>query len=166
MKRRYKIIISILMTLLTLIVIFAFSAGPLAKYIVLKYGPEYTGRKIELKNAKVNIFNGKIGLYNFKIYEKNGVETFFSIDKFELDLNLLKLIQKRVKIEGLGLENPKITINKNGDKYNFVDIIETVQKKTKSKNSETKKSNDSEVIIKEFEINNLNFEYKDGNING
>lgn len=165
MKRRYKIIISILMTLLTLIVIFAFSAGPLAKYIVLKYGPEYTGRKIELKNAKVNIFNGKIGLYNFKIYEKNGVETFFSIDKFELDLNLLKLIQKRVKIEGLGLENPKITINKNGDKYNFVDIIETVQKKTKSKNSETKKSNDSEVIIEEFEINNLNFEYKDGNMN-
>ena len=161
MKRRYKIIISILMTLLTLIVIFAFSAGPLAKYIVLKYGPEYTGRKIELKNAKVNIFNGKIGLYNFKIYEKNGVETFFSIDKFELDLNLLK----RVKIEGLGLENPKITINKNGDKYNFVDIIETVQKKTKSKNSETKKSNDSEVIIEEFEINNLNFEYKDGNMN-
>lgn len=44
---------------------------------------------------------------------------------------MLKLFQKRVKIEGLGLENPKIAISKTGDRYNFVDIIETLQSKSK-----------------------------------
>ena len=162
MRIRYKVLIGIAVTFLGLIIAVALSAGPLVKYALLKYGPEYTGRKIELEKCRINIFTAKAGLVKLKIYEKDGKTIFLGIDRFDIDLNMLKLFQKRVKIEGLGLENPKIAISKTGDRYNFVDIIETLQSKSKGEKKPKPKSKDNtDVVVEAFEIKNLNFEYKD-----
>lgn len=162
MRTRYKVLIGVAVTVVVLVIAAALSAGPLVKYAVLKYGPEYTGRKIELEKCSMNIFTAKAGLIKFKIYEKDGKNIFFGIDRFDVDLNVLKLFQKRVKIEGLGLENPRISISKTGERYNFVDIIETLQSKSKGEEKPKPKSKDNtEVVVEAFEIKNLNFEYKD-----
>ena len=93
MKMRYKVSIGIAITLVVLVITAALSAGSLVKYLVLKYGPEYTGRKIELEKCSMNIFTAKAGLVKFKIYEKDGKTIFFGIDRFDIDLNMLKLFQ-------------------------------------------------------------------------
>lgn len=135
MRKRNKILLGIIsaitIIITTLIIVVAMNAGTLVKKAILKYGPEYTGRKIELENSEVNIFNAKAELKKFKIYEKDGENLFFSIDTFNIDLNLLELFNKKIVIEGLGLENPRLTIKKNGEIYNFVDIIETINSKNK-----------------------------------
>ena len=62
MKTRYKVLIGVAVTVVVLFIAAALSAGPLVKYVVLKYGPEYTGRKIELEKCSMNIFIAKAGL--------------------------------------------------------------------------------------------------------
>ncbi len=160
MKLKYKILTGLISSLLLITLTLALSADSIVKSLILKYGPQYTGRKIELQEAKVNIFKFKGQLVGFKIYEKNEKDLFFSIDKFDLDLHFPYLLRKKIKIEGIGLENPKINIKKEGDKYNFVDIIENIKKQGKAK-TEEKTKKDNTISVMALELKNLYFEYKD-----
>lgn len=160
MKLKYKILTGLISSLLLITLTLALSADSIVKSLILKYGPQYTGRKIELQEAKVNIFKFKGQLVGFKIYEKNEKDLFFSIDKFDLDLHFPYLLRKKIKIEGIGLENPKINIQKEGDKYNFVDIIENIKKQGKAK-TEEKTKKDNTISVMALELKNLYFEYKD-----
>lgn len=163
MKLKYKILIGLISSLLLITLTLALSADSIVKSLILKYGPQYTGRKIELQEAKINIFRFKGQLTGFKIYEKNEKDLFFSIDKFDLDLHFPYLLRKKIKIEGIGLENPKINIQKEGDKYNFVDIIENIKKQDKAK-TEEKTKKDNTISVMALELKNLYFEYKDDKI--
>ncbi len=98
MKLKYKILTGLISSLLIITLTLALSADSIVKSLILKYGPQYTGRKIELQEAKVNIFKFKGQLVGFKIYEKNEKDLFFSIDKFDLDLHFPYLLRKKIKI--------------------------------------------------------------------
>lgn len=155
-----KIVLWVSGIIVSLIIAFAFSAGPLGKYLILKYGPEYIGRKIELEDLKVNVFNASTKFSKLKIYEVDGKSLFFSIDKFDVDLNLISLFAKKIKIESLGLENPNLVIKKIGDKYNFLGILENIESKSEKKKNINKDSN-QDILISDLDLKNFNFEYKD-----
>lgn len=161
MTLKNKILLGIAGIFTSFMLILAFSAGDLGKYIILKYGPQYTGRKIELEKLNLNIFNAKSEFTNFKIYEKDEKTLFFSIDKLDLDLNLPRLFVKDIKIESLGLENPKLSIRKNGNKYNFTDIIENIQSKGNKEKQTPQNNKESDITLNAFQLKNFNFEYKD-----
>lgn len=112
-----------------------------------------------LEELDLNIFSVKVQFKNFKIYEKDEKNLFFSIDKLDLNLGLSGFFSKKIKIEGLGLENPNLNIKKIGEEYNFIDIVETINSKNKREKTESNK--EKNIIISELKLKNFNFEYKD-----
>jgi AsmA protein len=79
-------------------------------------------RKVTLGAVSVSIFSG-ISVKDFAIQEKDSAQAFLKADAFVLKYRLLPLLSKRLVIDELAVESPRIVIRKKADgSFNFSDI--------------------------------------------
>jgi AsmA protein len=79
-------------------------------------------RKVSLGAVSVSIFSG-ISVKDFAIREKDSDQAFLKADAFVLKYQLLPLLSKRLIIDELAVESPRIVIRRNADgSFNFSDM--------------------------------------------
>lgn len=119
-----KTLIIIGITIVSLIAIIAFAISPIAEWYVEKNAKELVGREMKMDNLSVNIFSGRAKIENFTIYESDDTTPFVSFNLFDVNVNLIKLLAKKVDIEHVMLSDANIRIIQDGDTFNFTDIID------------------------------------------
>lgn len=77
------------------------------------------GRTVEIGHINVSLFTG-INVYDVAVKEKNGVDNFFSSNRFVLAYDLVPLLNKQVVIHEVRLVAPEIKVYRDQDGiFNF-----------------------------------------------
>lgn len=104
MKKWLKVTLIVIGSLLMLLVLLSLLAGPIAKKYVEKHSMELCHRVATMDKVRTNLFNGTVTIDNLKVLEENGKETFLSFDKLAVNVTLLKLLSKEVKVSKIYLD--------------------------------------------------------------
>lgn len=155
--RKALIVTSIVIAVLVLLIILVVS--PAAKYLIEKYDEKYTGRQIEIGWLYINPFTGTVNMRNLKIFESKSNNIFLSAKGISVNVSITKLFSKVYEVSRFTLDTPKARIIRDGDKFNFSDIIE----KFSSTEDTVKKETSEEVKLsyKNIRIKNGEFYYID-----
>ncbi len=87
------------------------------------------GRSVEIGHIDVSLFTG-INVYDVTIKEENGVDNFFSSNRFVLSYDLVPLLNKQVVIHEVRLVAPLIKLHRNKDGiFNFSSLAFLATKK-------------------------------------
>lgn len=144
-KRIIKIALIISVSIIALVLIVALAISPIAKNYIEKHSKELIGRKITMRDLHINIFKGSLELDSIWMYEKNGKDTFASIDTFYVDLKLSKLWGKNLEVSNLKIIRPYLVVLQNGSVFNFDDLM---PKKDTVKADTTKSEFPKSIVIK------------------
>ncbi|MBI2119799.1 MAG: AsmA family protein [Elusimicrobia bacterium] len=155
MKKFFKILIStlaILALLLALGIILIKQMLPPEKvkeFLALQVNQKLK-RELTLGEIKIGIFSG-ISIKDFALSEspnfKNG--TFVESKNFTLKFQLLPLLQKKVLIDEITLESPKVRIvqNKDGKTFNFSDLVSSSAAAQKTEKTVKESSPDQPIAL-------------------
>jgi len=151
-KRRKKILIRLLLTIVIFITLVIGFISPITKYLVEKYDHRYLGREVTMDWAYVNPFTGYVHFDDLVIYENESDTSFFSASGVSANFSLLKLLSNTYEINSLVVDDPKGMIVKNKSNFNFSDLITKFSKKE-----------DKRLVKKEpVKFNIINIEIKNG----
>lgn len=96
------------------------------KKIALREISKQFGREVSLGDVSLSIFTG-ISLSEFRLSERPDFKsgTFIEAKKFSLIFSLLPLLQKKIEIESIKLEAPKVHLRRlaDGKRFNFSDLL-------------------------------------------
>lgn len=146
MKKFLKIIL-VIFIIISAIITMVIASVPLwfpferVKAYVIQEASEMTGREITINEIGFNILRGfEIKGFEMKESAKFGKKTFIKDEYITLNYNLLALLKKNIVINSFELHKPYIQIIKDKDgKFNFSDIIETMNKRKAEKAAKVKK---------------------------
>ncbi len=80
-------------------------------------------RHVEIGDVSIGIIKG-ISLRQLKVYERDGKEIFISLSAANLRCRLLPLLSRRVVVDEIVLDSPRISIVRNADgTFNFSDLL-------------------------------------------
>ena len=120
MKRFFFIVLA-LMLLLT---VGGLIGGPYyAKYYIIENSKQLVGRKISMNRLHFNALNGHFLITNFKLFELNESQVFVQFDTLFVNMALYKILGGHVWSDALHLKGLDVAILKNGDQFNFSDLI-------------------------------------------
>ena len=133
--RKLAIISGIIVGMLILIVI---ASSILVRYIispdavrkiVLPRVEKALLRHVEIGDVGIGIIKG-ISLRDLKVYERDGKEVFVSLSAADLRFQLLPLLSKKVVVDKVVLDSPRISIVRNADgTFNFSDLLKKEEPK-------------------------------------
>lgn len=104
----------------------ALGASPLGKWYVNNHGQEYIGRNIKVEGFLVNILTGNINLDDVTIYEANGDTVFMTIEDIDLNVAMTSLLEGKLNIESLTVEDAVMKIVQKDTTLNVDDMIATM----------------------------------------
>lgn len=107
-----------------LIIILAFLPLIVKNYVV-RNSEDLIGRKIELSSLKVNYFRWSVTLKEFRMFEKNGKDTFVSFDELYVNFQPWHLLWSEYAFSAVRLVNPEIFITYTAQGFNFDDFLES-----------------------------------------
>ena len=123
-KSSRKIFLIVTSAFLSLFVIAALIASPLAKHLIEKYDQYLFGREITIGRAYVNIFTGYVSFQQVKISEEKSDSVFLSSPNIHGNISRLRLFWREVKISQLTFEKPRVNFIQNKREFNIDDLIE------------------------------------------
>ena len=172
MSKLKKTLLFFVGSLIAIAVIAIVFISPISKYLIEKYDTKYTGREIKMDWAYVNPFTGYFYFKNLKIYEFKSDSIFISSSGASFNISMRQLLNKKLELNDLVINNPKATITQERQVYNFTDLvkkfssIDTSQtiKPVIHRNFPSIKINNGEIYYREklipinISIKNLSFE--------
>ncbi len=94
-------------------------------------------RHIQLGDVKIGIFSG-IELHNLTVHEREGNETFVSVNEVHLRYQILPLLSRRVVVDDVILAAPRIHVVRNNDgSFNFSDLLKKEKPKAAEREEKT-----------------------------
>ncbi|MBN2789085.1 MAG: AsmA family protein [Candidatus Delongbacteria bacterium] len=138
----------------------SFVKSQIEKYVMDNYGIS-----LKINELDFSLFSG-IEVTDFSIKDNDIPDSLFSFDSFQLKYDLLPLKDKKLVINKLTVQHPKISIvrDKNG-RFNFDGIIEKLKNKQKTVEEPDKikdVSNSSFVVnLENLDVNNVELLYDD-----
>lgn len=123
MKWLRRISLGLIILMVAALVLLFIFISPVVKYLVERYGKEYTGREITMNSLFLNILSGSISIHGLKIMEANDKDVFFTCGYFESSINIKKALKGSYQINKLKLVAPQLSIYQNGNSFNFDDVI-------------------------------------------
>jgi len=127
MKKAYKILAVIAAVLIAAIVgltlfVKSYLTDERIRTLVIDAAEKSLHREVSLGAISVSLFSG-ISVKDFAIQEKDSDHAFLKADAFVLKYQLLPLLSKRLIIDELAVESPRIVIRKKADgSFNFSDM--------------------------------------------
>jgi len=159
MKRKaIKVSLIVISILTALILISALLISPIAKNYIQKHSKDMIGRKVQIQGLHLNIFTGTLELDSVSMFEQNDKDVFASIDTFYVNIELTKLLSKKLEIAELKVIRPYLVVLQNGDLFNFDDLM---SKKDTAKKDTSKSSFPRSTLIKNITIRGGKLIYTD-----
>ncbi len=122
-KSMRKGLLLIVISLVSLILVVALAISPITKSVLENHSKEYFGRKVSMNDLSLNILSGRLKVSDFTIYEADDTTPFVTLNLFDVNVNLKKLLTKTCEIESILFSNLTINVTQNGEKFNFTDIL-------------------------------------------
>lgn len=124
MKKWLKVLLIILGSLILLLAVLSVCIGPIAKPILEKHSKELCHRVVTMDKLRVNLFTGSVGIYGFRALEEDDITPFMSFNSLKVNIDVISLLAKKVKLRYIKLDGPVINVTQDGMIFNFSDIIE------------------------------------------
>lgn len=124
MKKWLKILLIVLGSLILFLAILSVCIGPIAKVVIEKHSKELCHRVVTMDKLRVNLFTGSVGIYGFRALEEDDETQFMKFNSLKVNINVLPLMFKKVKLRYIKLDEPVINVTQDGTVFNFSDIIE------------------------------------------
>ena len=165
MKKGLKIFAIIAAVLVAAVVILtlvakAYLTDERIRTLVTESAEKSLHRKVSLGAISVSIFSG-ISVKDFAILEKESDESFLKADAFVLKYQLLPLLSKRLIIDELAVESPRIVIRKKADgSFNFSDMTRPEEEATRAEKKEVSGLPVS-LSVKSLRLDKARIEYDD-----
>ncbi len=146
---------------LILLVIFTITGflilPPVIKSVLLSKLSENLQRTVAIQKIKVNPFMLSVDIQGLEIKERNGPETFLSIDELYVNLQTMSIFKRGVILSELRVSKPYFHIVRNEDlSYNFSDLAKSDEHKTMTKSEPLKYSlNNIFITAGKIEFNDL-----------
>ena len=157
-KKRYKIIVGILL----LLVIILFSVPRIGRWYIVKHSYELVGRKMDIEKIRFNYFSGALRIHNLIIFEEDSRTVFISFQKLLVNLDYLPLFRNEFFIKNIAVDDPYMEVLQNGDKFNFSDLTAADSTTVKA---DTIPVQPTKYIINNIRISRGNVKYTDLNLN-
>lgn len=129
MKRNIKILLAISCCLISILLITSYfyfkKKGDLIAAKAARYVYQKTGRNIEIAFVSYSLIDGLI-LKNLLVKEKDGKTIFFRCEKAQIKLDEKKLMDGTVLFEKAKFYNGHFRISKQGQEWNFKDLIDII----------------------------------------
>lgn len=109
--------------LVVLAAIIVGGASPLGKWYVNNHGKDFLGRDIQIEGFMLNILTGNVNLDDVKIYEEDGDSVFMTIDDVDLNLAMTSLMEGKINIESLTVEDAIMKIVQKDTIFNVDDML-------------------------------------------
>ncbi len=119
MKKLYKILAGIIL----FIAILLFAAPRVARWYIVKNGPELIGRKIDINRIRINYFTGTLRVSGLKLYESDAKGIFASFGKLKVNIDYLPLLRNEFVVKSISLADPYVQVLQDGSRFNFSDLI-------------------------------------------
>ncbi len=172
--KKLKIILVLFVVLVTLLCVGVYTAlkvfvneDKIRNYIV-EYAKTNLNREVSFDSLSFHFFG--FDLNNFKMSEKSTFNDgiFVKSDKLAIDISLLPLLHKEVKINNITLKSLDVSVFKDKEGiFNFNDMLNSSKNSQEDsntdtiKNSEEKKDTSFNLKIDNFTIENANISFKD-----
>ncbi|MCK4978836.1 MAG: AsmA family protein, partial [Candidatus Delongbacteria bacterium] len=138
----------------------SFVKAQIESYVIDNYGIS-----VKINDLDFSLLGG-VKINDFNIKDDDIPDSLFSFDSFELGYDLLPLKDKKLVINKLIVQHPRITIvrDENG-KFNFDGIVEKLMGDKKTKEEPEKVEDKSKpgfsINLENLEINNIEILYED-----
>jgi AsmA protein len=165
MKEAYKILAVIAAVLIVAVVgltlfVKSYLTDERIRTLVTESAEKSLHRKVSLGAISVSIFSG-ISVKDFAIREKDSDQTFLKADAFVLKYQFLPLLSKRLIIDELAVESPRIVVTKKADgSFNFSDMTRPKEETSGEKKVEVSGLPVS-LSVKSLRIDKARLEYDD-----
>lgn len=124
MKKWLKVLLAILGSLVLLLAVLSVCIGPIAKVVLEKHSKELCNRVVTMDKLRVNLFTGSVGIYGLRALEEDDETRFMSFNSLKVNIDVIPLIFKKVKLRYIKLDEPVINVTQDGAVFNFSDIID------------------------------------------
>lgn len=165
MKKAYKILAVIAAVLIVAVVgltvfVKSYLTDERIRMLVTEAAEKSLHRKVSLGAISVSIFSG-ISVKDFAILEKDSNQAFLKADAFVLKYQFLPLLSKRLIIDELAVESPRILITKKADgSFNFSDMARPREEAAGEKKREVS-GLPFNLSVKSLRIEKARLEYDD-----
>jgi hypothetical protein len=159
MKKVLKILGITLGTIIGVLILLSLLAGPIAKSYIEKHSKEICHRVVKIDKLNLNLFRGVLKIKGFQMLEENEKEEFLTFDELKINISLMKLLAKEVKLTEVKLVKPDADIIQNGDRFNFTDILDHFS--SDEAEPQEKKNSNWTVLLRKISLENGHFAYKD-----
>lgn len=159
MKKVLKILGITLGTIVGVLILLSLLAGPIAKSYIEKHSKEICHRVVKIDKLNLNLFRGVLKIKGFQMLEENEKEEFLTFDELKINISLMKLLAKEVKLTEVKLVKPDADIIQNGDRFNFTDILDHFS--SDEAEPQKKKNSNWTVLLRNISLENGHFAYKD-----
>lgn len=159
MKKVLKILGITLGTIVGVLILLTLLAGPIAKSYIEKHSKEICHRVVKIDKLNLNLFRGVLKIKGFQMLEENEKEEFLTFDELKINISLMKLLAKEVKLTEVKLVKPDADIIQNGDRFNFTDILDHFS--SDEAEPQEKKNSNWTVLLRKISLENGHFAYKD-----
>lgn len=159
MKKVLKILGITLGTIVGVLILLSLLAGPIAKSYIEKHSKEICHRVVRIDKLNLNLFRGVLKIKGFQMLEENEKEEFLTFDELKINISLMKLLAKEVKLTEVKLVKPDADIIQNGDRFNFTDILDHFS--SDEAEPQEKKNSNWTVLLRKISLENGHFAYKD-----
>jgi len=108
---------------------------PIIKHALLDMGREHGIVKVELGSLWVNPLGGRLFIHNFKLYHKQHVPPIAHIDRLDIDIHILPLLQRTVHLAKVEFTGSKIPLEINPNQqlmFAGIPLFELTQKTEKT----------------------------------
>lgn len=122
MKKFFLIVFIVIPVVFAVLV--SLLVSPFTKSYVNEHGHELIGRKINVDGVSINVFTGNVALKDVTIFEANGDSVFINAESMDVNLSMIDLLQKKIHLEALNVNNPKMNIVQRDTTFNFDDMLQ------------------------------------------
>lgn len=156
MNKPLKITLVVLGSILALLLLAGFCAGPIAKNHLQEHDKELIGRELSIGRINVNPFFGSANIKDLTLFEDDGSTPFVRFGRLKLKIKLLDLLKHRLNVKHATLSDLSISLEQNRDWFNFNSIKEHL-----AANRAERKPLDYDLIFNDISIENGAFRYAD-----
>lgn len=158
MKKPLKITLIVLGSIIVLLLLVTFLAGPITKNYLEKHDKELVGREISIGKMRVYLLSGTVIIDDLTLFEDDGQTPFVKFDYFKSKIKTFDfLFNNRIWVKHALLSGLKVNVEQNQTWFNFNSILAHLR----SNKTESDDTSGYEVILNDFNIEHSDFRYTD-----
>jgi hypothetical protein len=123
LMKRMRISVLVFTFLSIVVFLFLFFLSTFVKNWITNNSEEITGRKIAIGALHFNYAKVSLQANEVTLFEANDADSFFSFREFYIDVDLWRVLSGEYSFSEVRLDKPRIQIIRDGDQFNFADLI-------------------------------------------